>query len=610
VIGAFLNQFQILAAANAGGVAEHTMPHDVSLIATVAIGFALAFPLGYIAQRLRLPPLVGYLMAGVAMGRFAPGVIADNALTGQLAEIGVMLLMFGVGLHFSTGDLMAVRRIAVPGAIVQIVIATAIGAAMAMFWGWSFGSGLVLGLSLSVASTVVLLKALEERNAVTTPNGRIAVGWLVVEDLVMVLTLVLLPAFAEVLGGRGDAPATGGTDFGLWASLGITLLKVISFVVLALLFGPRVMPWLLRQVARTGSRELFTLCVLAVALGIAFASAKLFGVSFALGAFFAGVVLNESDLSHKAAANSLPLQDAFAVLFFVSVGMLFDPSILVAKPLMVAAVLVVILFGKSLAALVIVLLLGYPASTALTVSAALAQIGEFSFILAGLGVTYHLLPAEGLSLILAGAILSISLNPLMFFGTDLLVGWVRKVSWLKRHLEDKPAARFTQLQEALDAARVAVEVKAATHKSYSPEELAERFPLFKGLTSEQRETVALHFQPRSAQPGERLIRVGDQADVVYFISMGQVEVVVNGHKIKMGAGDFFGEMALLSGQPRSADVTALDFCKLLTLSHRDFRELLRRYPGMRAPIAEVAKERGESNRQFKEHPNDGVAQAD
>jgi CPA2 family monovalent cation:H+ antiporter-2 len=610
VIGAFLNQFQIIAAANAAGAAEHAMPHDVSLIATVAIGFALAFPLGYIAQRLRLPPLVGYLMAGVAMGRFAPGFIADNALTGQLAEIGVMLLMFGVGLHFSTGDLMAVRRIAVPGAIVQIVIATVIGTVMAMFWGWSFGAGLVLGLSLSVASTVVLLKALEERNAVTTPNGRIAVGWLVVEDLVMVLTLVLLPAFAEVLGGRGDAPATGGTDFGLWASLGVTLLKVISFVVLALLFGPRVMPWLLRQVARTGSRELFTLCVLAVALGIAFASAKLFGVSFALGAFFAGVVLNESDLSHKAAANSLPLQDAFAVLFFVSVGMLFDPSILVAKPLMVAAVLVVILFGKSLAALVIVLLLGYPASTALTVSAALAQIGEFSFILAGLGVTYQLLPAEGLSLILAGAILSISLNPLMFFGTDLLVGWMRKVSWLRRHLEDKRSARFTQLQEALDAARVAVEVKAATHKSYSPEELAERFPLFKGLTSEQRETVALHFQPRSAQPGERLIRVGDQADVVYFISMGQVEVVVNGHKIKMGAGDFFGEMALLSGQPRSADVTALDFCKLLTLSHRDFRELLRRYPGMRAPIAEVAKERGESNRQLKEHPHSGVAQAD
>ena len=610
MIGALLNQYQIIAAVDAGGMAEHALPHDVSLIATVAIGFALAFPLGYIAQRLRLPPLVGYLMAGVAMGRFTPGFVANNALTGQLAEIGVMLLMFGVGLHFSTGDLMAVRRIAIPGAIVQIIIATAIGTGLAMFWGWSLGAGLVLGLCLSVASTVVLLKALEERNAVTAPNGRIAVGWLVVEDLVMVLTLVLLPAFAEVLGGRSNMPATGATNLGLWAGLGITLLKVISFVALALLFGPRVMPWLLRQVARTGSRELFTLCVLAVALGIAFASARLFGVSFALGAFFAGVVLNESDLSHKAAANSLPLQDAFAVLFFVSVGMLFDPSILFTQPLMVAAVLVVILFGKSLAALVIVLLLGYPASTALTVSAALAQIGEFSFILAGLGVAYQLLPAEGLSLILAGALLSISINPLVFAGTDVLIGWVRKVSWLKHHLEDKPAARCTRLREELEAARVAVEVKAAAHKSYSPEELAERFPLFVGLTPEQRETVALHFQPCSVQPGERLIRVGDKADVVYFISMGQVEVVVNGHTIKMGPGDFFGEMALLSGQPRSADVTALDFCELLTLSRRDFRELLRRYPGMRTPIAQVAKERGEMNRRFKENPHDGVAEAD
>ena len=297
-----LNPFQILATINAGGAVEQVMPHDVPLIATVALGFALAFPLGYIAQRLRLPPLVGYLMAGVAMGRFVPGFVADTALTGQLAEIGVMLLMFGVGLHFSTGDLMAVRRIAVPGAIVQIIIATAIGTGMAMSWGWSFGAGLVLGLSLSVASTVVLLKALEERNGVATPNGRIAVGWLVVEDLVMVLILVLLPAFAEVLGGRNQALTTSTANLGLLASLGLTLLKVGSFVVLALLLGPRVMPWLLRQVARTGSRELFTLCVLAVALGIAFASARLFGVSFALGAFFAGVVLNESELSHKAAA--------------------------------------------------------------------------------------------------------------------------------------------------------------------------------------------------------------------------------------------------------------------------------------------------------------------
>ncbi len=585
------------------------MPHDVSLIATIAVGFALAFLLGFIAHRLRLPPLVGYLMGGVAMGRFTPGVMADSALTGQLAEIGVMLLMFGVGLHFSIADLMAVRRIAIPGAIVQILIATTIGTCMAMFWGWNLGAGLVLGLSLSVASTVVLLKALEERNGVATPNGRIAVGWLIVEDLVMVMTLVLLPAFAEVLGGRSGAWAVAtAADLGLLAGLGLTLLKVISFVVLVLLFGPRVMPWLLRQVARTGSRELFTLCVLALALGIAFASARLFGVSFALGAFFAGVVLSESDLSHKAAANSLPLQDAFAVLFFISVGMLFDPSILITQPLMVAAVLLLILLGKSFAALAIVLLLGYPLSTALTVSAALAQIGEFSFILGGLGVAYHLLPAEGLSLILAGALLSISLNPLVFVCTDVLIGWMRKFSWLKSHLEDGRAAPFTRLQEELDAARVALEAKAAAHKSYSPDELAERFPLFAGLTPEQRETLALHFRPRSAQPSERLIRVGDKADVVYFISKGEVEVVVNGHKVKMGPGDFFGEMALLSGQPRSADVTALDFCKFLTLSQRDFRELLRRYPGIRAPIEAVVKQRGEEHRQLMERPHGEVAE--
>jgi CPA2 family monovalent cation:H+ antiporter-2 len=280
--------------------------------------------------------------------------------------------------------------------------------------------------------------------------------------------------------------------------------------------------------------------------------------------------------------------------------MLFDPSILVTQPLMVAAVLLLILLGKSLAALAIVLLLGYPLSTALTVSASLAQIGEFSFILGGLGIAYGLLPPEGLSLILAGALLSISLNPLAFAGADVLVRWIRKVPWLNRHLEDGRAAPFARLQEELEASRLALEVKAAAHKTYSPDELAARFPLFAGLTPEQRETLALHFQPRSAQPGERVIRVGDKADVVYFISSGEVEVVVNGHKIKMGAGEFFGEIALLSGRPRSADVVALDFCKFLTLSQRDFRELLRRYPGIHAPIAAVARERGETNRQFME----------
>jgi len=306
--------------------------------------------------------------------------------------------------------------------------------------------------------------------------------------------------------------------------------------------------------------------------------------------------------SHRAARDSLPLQDAFAVLFFISVGMLFDPSILVKKPMMVATVLGIILVGKSCTALGIVLLLGYPLSAALTVSASLAQIGEFSFILAGLGVTYHLLPVEGLSLILAGAMFSISLNQLFFAGTDVLAAWMRGVPWIKSHFEDKRAGRFNRLKEELEAAREAIESKAAARKRYSPDQLAARFPLFAGLTHEQRETMALHFQTRSAQPGERLIRVGDKADVVYFLSSGEVEIEVNGHRVKAGPGDFFGEMALLSGQPRSADVTALDYCELLTLSRRDFRELLRRYPAMRASIDDIAKERLKTNREFRERP--------
>ncbi|HEY5894513.1 MAG TPA: cation:proton antiporter [Chthoniobacterales bacterium] len=577
------------------------MPHDVSLIATLAIGFALACLLGYIVSRLHLPPLVGYLLAGVAIGPFTPGFVADTALAGQLAEIGVMLLMFGVGLHFSVADLMAVRRIAIPGAVGQIVIATAIGIGMTLLWGWSLGAGVVMGLSLSVASTVVLLKALEERNAVATPNGRIAVGWLIVEDLAMVLTLVLLPAFAEVLGGGLAADGHGGHgagEHGLLVTLGITLAKVAAFVAIALLLGPRVMPWLLRQVARTGSRELFTLAVLAAALGIAFGSAQLFGVSFALGAFFAGMILNESDLSHKAAANSLPLQDAFAVLFFVSVGMLFDPSILVREPWMVAGVVLLILVGKSVIALGIVLLMGYPLSTALMVSASLAQIGEFSFILAGIGVTYKLMAAEGLNLILAGALLSITLNPLVFAGADRLTKWVRNSPELRRRFEDARSGQFSQLKGELDAARRLAEEKAAAHKTFTPEELVDRFPLFAGLTPEQREVLVLHFQPQSAQPGERIIRAGDAADAVYFISSGEVEVSVAGRRIKLGAGDFFGEMALISGQPRSADVTALDYSKFATLSQRDFRQFLRRYPDIREQIASLATQRGEMNRQL------------
>lgn len=575
------------------------MSHEVSLIATIAIGFVLAFAFGFFANWLRLPPLVGYLLAGVVIGPFTPGFVADAGLAGQLAEIGVMLLMFGVGLHFSAADLMAVRRIAVPGAVLQIVIATAMGTAMCMFWGWSLGAGLVMGLSLSVASTVVLLKALEERNGVATTNGRIAVGWLIVEDLAMVLTLVLLPALAEALGGSlpmGQKPS----KFGLLPTLGLTLLKVSSFVGIVLLLGPRLLPWLLRQVARTGSRELFTLAVLTVALGIAFGSAKLFGVSFALGAFFAGLVLSESSLSHKAAANVLPLQDAFAVLFFISVGMLFDPAIVLKQPLMLAAVLLLILIGKSVVALGIVLVLGYPMSTALTVSAALAQIGEFSFIMAGLGFAYGLLPSDGVSLILAGAILSITLNPLAFTLTDRVVARIQAHPGLRRRCEELRARQLSRLQGDLEVVRQRLAAKAAAHKTFSPEELVERFPLFAGLTPDQRETLVLHFQPRSVQPGERIIRAGDKPDAVYFISSGEVEVAVARRKIKLGAGSFFGEMALLSGQVRTADVTALDFSKLLMLSQGDFRELLRRYPAIRTQIAALAEQRGEMNRQWLE----------
>jgi CPA2 family monovalent cation:H+ antiporter-2 len=401
------------------------MPHETALIATVAMGLVMAFAAGFLALKLRLPPLVGYLLAGVAVGPFTPGFVGDEDLAGQLAEIGVILLMFGVGLHFSIRDLMAVRKIAIPGAVGQIAVGTALGCVIALLWGWSFGAGLVFGLALSVASTVVLLRALAERNLLDSPNGRIAVGWLIVEDLAMVLALVLLPALAGVLGGdaRGLAGHMAGGSLG--ATLALTLGKVGLFLGLVLIVGKRVVPWVLGQAARTGSRELFTLAVLATALGIAYGSAELFGVSFALGAFFAGVVLSETDFSHRAAADSLPLQDAFAVLFFVSVGMLFDPSILVREPFAVLTVLLVIMIGKSAAAFAIVLAFRRPLGTALTVSASLAQIGEFSFILAGLGIALGLLPPEGRDLILAGALLSITLNPLVFVVVDRLGAWFR-----------------------------------------------------------------------------------------------------------------------------------------------------------------------------------------
>jgi CPA2 family monovalent cation:H+ antiporter-2 len=416
------------------------MPHSVSLINTVAAGLGLALLLGFLAARLRLPALVGYLLAGVILGPFTPGFVADANIAAQLAEIGVMLLMFGVGLHFSLDDLLAVRKIALPGALVQIVVATLLGAALATWWGWSPGGALVFGLALSVASTVVLLRALESLGLLDSFTGRIAVGWLVVEDLAMVLVLVLLPPLAEALGG-GSASANAAP---VWQTLGLTLLQVGGFVALMLVVGRRVFPWLLWQVTRTGSRELFTLCVVAAAVSIAFASAALFGVSFALGAFFAGMVMRESEFSHRAAQESLPLRDAFAVLFFVSVGMLFNPAVLIERPLQVLAVVLVIVLGKSVAACVLVLLLRYPLGTALMVSASLAQIGEFSFILAALGVSLGLLPQEGQSLLLAGALISIATNPLWFSLIEPLQKWLHAHSRLARGLaqRDDPLAEL------------------------------------------------------------------------------------------------------------------------------------------------------------------------
>ncbi|MCL1524526.1 YbaL family putative K(+) efflux transporter [Xanthomonas nasturtii] len=407
------------------------MHHDTSLIDIIAVGLAVAFVLGTLAQKVKLSPLVGYLLAGVCVGPFTPGFVADQTMANQLSELGVMLLMFGVGLHFSLDDLMEVKWIAVPGALAQIVVATLLGWALAWSMGWPLMHGLLFGLALSVASTVVLLRALEERRLLETQRGRIAVGWLIVEDLVMVIALVMLPALAEVLGTGAPAAAHAGEPTLLLAALGLTVLKMVAFVAVMLVVGRRVIPWSLEKVAATGSRELFTLAVLGIALGVAFVSATLFGVSFALGAFFAGMLLKESELSHKAASDSLPLRDAFAVLFFVSVGMLFDPMILVEHPWQVLATFLTVTVGKSLAAFVIVRAFGHPTGTALTISTSLAQIGEFSFILAGLGVQLAILPETGRDLILAGALLSIIANPFLF-------SWLDR--WQARQAQDAPAA--------------------------------------------------------------------------------------------------------------------------------------------------------------------------
>ncbi len=380
---------------------------------------------------MRVPAIAGYLLAGVVIGPFTPGFVANSEIAGELAEIGVMLLMFGVGLHFSLEDLLNVRKIAIPGALLQICACTVLGTVLAASWGWSFGGALVFGLALSVASTVVLLRALEARGLLDSINGHITTGWVVVQDIAMVLVLVLLPPIALAL---SDIPANS-SAVPLWQAISLTVVKVGCFIVLMLVAGRRIFPWLLWQVSRTGSRELFTLCVVAAAVSVAFGAAQLFGVSFALGAFFAGMMMRESEFSHRAAEESLPLRDAFAVLFFVSVGMQFDPAILAAHPLRVLAVLAVVLIGTPLVATTLVLILRYPLNTALTVGASLSQIGEFSFILGGLGLSLRLLPAEGHHLILAGAISSIILNPLAFRAINPAVNWIRSRSRLARYLE-------------------------------------------------------------------------------------------------------------------------------------------------------------------------------
>lgn len=428
------------------------MEHNVLLISTIAMGFGLALVFGFIAERLKVPALLGYLVAGIIIGPATPGFVADVEIAAQLSEIGVMLLMFGVGLHFSLDDLMSVKWVAIPGAIVQMTVATLMGMGVASLWGWSVGEALVLGISLSCASTVVLLKALETRGILVSMNGRIAVGWLVMEDLVIVLALVLMPSLAEVIKGNPGQDASA-----IWFVIGETLLQVAAFIAIMLFAGRRVIPWVMWQISRTGSRELFTLSVVAAALGIAFGAAKLFGVSFALGAFFAGMVMRESEFSQRAAEESLPLRDAFAVLFFVGVGMLFDPTVIWTEPLHLLAVVLIIMIGKSIAAFVLVLLLRYTLTTALTVSASLAQIGELSFILVGLGISLGMLPQEGQSLVLSGAIISIALNPLMFKMVEPLKQWLLDNSAWARNMEHR-AVPFSQLPETTETAYLAGQV--------------------------------------------------------------------------------------------------------------------------------------------------------
>ena len=528
------------------------MPHHTPLIGTIVAGLVVAFILGAIAHRLKLSPLVGYLLAGIMVGPFTPGFVANASLANELAEIGVILLMFGVGLHFSLRDLLSVRKIAVPGAIGQIAVATLLGMALAWSQGWSIMGGLVFGLALSVASTVVLLRALQGADLVETQRGRIAVGWLIVEDLVMVLALVLLPALAGVM----NSAETGGGMEALLLPLFGTLLKVAGFVALMLIVGRRVIPWALHWVVHTGSRELFRLAVLAIALGVAFGAAVAFDVSFALGAFFAGMILGETPLSRRATEETLPLRDAFAVLFFVSVGMLFNPAVLVQQPLLLLATVAIIIIGKTIAAFAIVRAFGHPTDTALTISASLAQIGEFSFILASLGTGLGVLPAEGRDLILAGAIVSILLNPIIFslvvrdrkeeereeneeptpetprMGHVILVGYGRVGKLIASRLAERNV-HFVVMEGDADRAEEAEEAGLSVVRGSA---LEDRHLKAAGITEARRlliavpegfEGGAIHEHARHLNPDLQVIaRAHSDAEVAHLEGLGVPHIVM------------------------------------------------------------------------------------
>jgi CPA2 family monovalent cation:H+ antiporter-2 len=515
----------------------------------IVAGLVLAFVFSAAAIRLRMSPLVGYVLAGVAVGPFTPGYVADQGLADQLAEIGVILLMFGVGLHFSIKDLMSVRKIAVPGAVVQIAVATLMGMGLAELLGWTLAGGFVFGLALSVASTVVLLRALQTRRLIDTERGRIAVGWLIVEDLAMVLALVLLPALAE--------GSSAGTNIGV--TLLLTVLKVGGFIAFMLIVGRRLIPWILHSVAHSGSRELFRLAVLAIALGVAYGAAKLFGVSFALGAFFAGMILAESPLSQRAAEETLPLRDAFSVLFFVAVGMLFNPAILVENTLPLIATVLIIIFGKSIAAFAIVLAFGRPRQTALTIAASLAQIGEFSFILAALGVELELLPPEGRDLVLAGAIISILLNPLLFTviarysrpdeggpepaaagtapptGHVVLVGYGRVGSIVGRELADA-GTRFTLIEAEGDVPGLPTDdnVKVLIGNAASPQLLQaadiDNARLLFVAIPQTFEAGQIVEQARAANPALRIVARAHSDEEVRYLEEKGADTTIMGEK--------------------------------------------------------------------------------